>query len=847
MRPIRLNNRATAIALALLSVLLVAVIAVNSSPPLIHEQYGDTSLRFAADRAWALFPGDCVAIEWRVEGIEALFIEGRGEIGWGEKAFCPQIDGTEALFEVRTPDGLFREFKLRIHFLPDLLIYLAGFVGVLGSLGLAGYCLWTNQPQRPLNPRWWLVIAALLVVAGAAIRLAPVNPPVIDYADEQVRLRYWTKKSSLLFPRECLTAHWSVVGAELVSFNGDVYSTMDWRSRGRYCSEFAGVPTLTLQHADGATSSHSLSVDLLLPGAGESAFIAFQSLGLLLAGLVFLPLLGRAVHTAWITRNWQDLGALAGFLGVLLLLYLPFGFDGAAHWEVWVNGAAVQGLDGVKHRGEEVSRFFALMPHILATLLDSESFIGFNLVHFALHFGKVAVFYIILRQLGARRLAAFLVAALFLAYPVNSGLMSLRSLPLNHSVFWLLVGLCLLLDWLRCPRRHSLLGVLLALLYNVASNETGFALLLVLPALWWLRGQHSRLLRLRATVLWALPAAFKVAYLLLLSATDRPMYNQGGLSFGDDVPGAVLDTLGWVYQLSFFDGWREAITSLAENHWLLPTLLALALVAGVALYLARQGSSAQAPSYRMIAAGWLAGALLVTPAVGVLMWFAGYRGDPWRMFFYVPIGAAVAVFCLLMLLTVKISNRRARDYALIALCLLLLLPGLSRLFVQHAATITAADRKSRILHEIVSLVPAPQAQAQLLIMTPLSRQAMRQLGIWELSEGATIDSALWLVYGERAPGGATFCVLESHCGRVATDDLLLYAADRAAALQRTLLLHVDEDMQVTLIDDPAAWLGWDIDADYDPSRLYAADAPLPPRANSMLGPALRRLGFASSS
>lgn len=840
MRQLRLSTRATAVVLVLLILLLAVVITVNSPIPVITEQYGETTMHFAADRAWALVPGDCVTIEWHTEGIESLHIEERGEIGWGEKAFCPQLNDTAARFAVRMPDGLYREFRLQIHFLPDLLVYLAGFVGVVGSLGLAVYFFWTNRLE--LNPRWLIIAGALLVVAGTAARLAPVNPLVIDYADEQIALRFWTKKPSLLFPRECLTAHWSVLGAESVSFNGDnVYATEDNHSQGRYCIDFGSVPTLTLLHPDGATSSHSLPVDISLPGAPtESTFIVFQSLGLALAGLVFTPLLVAAARDAWRLRKWQDLCAIAGFFALVLLLYLPFGFDGAGHWELWVNNAAIQGQYDGKHRGEEVSRFFAIMPYILSLLLDSDSFIGFNLVHCALHFGKVSLFYIILRQMGARPLPAFLTAVLFFAYPVNSGLMSLRSLPLNHSMFWLLIGMCLLLDWLRSPRRHSLLGALLALLYNVASNETAYALILVLPALWWLRGGHSRRLKLGATVLWYLSPAFKVAWLLLLELTGRPLYAQGGLGGVENPLGAAADTLGWVYRQTFLDGWREAIASLADNHWLLPTLLGLALVAGLALYLARRDSSAHPLSYRQIGAGLLGGLLLIIPAVGVLMWFASYRDDTWRMFFYVPIGAAVAVICLLMLLTAKISDQRARDYALISLCLLLLLPALSRLFIQHDSTIAAADRKSRILHEIVSLVPAPHAQTQLLAMTTLSWQTMQERGIWELAEGAMFDSALWLIYEDDAPDGATFCLSQSRCGRIASDDMLLVATDRAAALQKTLLLHVGDDLHVSLVDDPAAYLGWDIDVDYDPGRLYAADAPLPPRANSLLASALRR-------
>ena len=48
-----------------------------------------------------------------------------------------------------------------------------------------------------------------------------------------------------------------------------------------------------------------------------------------------------------------------------------------------------------------------------------------------------------------------------------------------------------------------------------------------------------------------------------------------------------------------------------------------------------------------------------------------------------------------------------------------------------------------------------------------------------------------------------------------------------------------EDLSVELIQDPATYLGLDFDAPYDASLLYNADAPLPSRASTMLGAALR--------
>lgn len=56
-------------------------------------------------------------------------------------------------------------------------------------------------------------------------------------------------------------------------------------------------------------------------------------------------------------------------------------------------------------------------------------------------------------------------------------------------------------------------------------------------------------------------------------------------------------------------------------------------------------------------------------------------------------------------------------------------------------------------------------------------------------------------------------------------------------LQHTLVFKVNADLSVELIEQPAAYLGLDSDLPYDPTLLYDQNAPLPPRAVTMLGSA----------
>ena len=63
---------------------------------------------------------------------------------------------------------------------------------------------------------------------------------------------------------------------------------------------------------------------------------AWQGIGLLLAGLVFIPLVVQSLREGLKKRSWEDFAAIGAFFVFVLVLYLPFGFDSIGHWEEWV-------------------------------------------------------------------------------------------------------------------------------------------------------------------------------------------------------------------------------------------------------------------------------------------------------------------------------------------------------------------------------------------------------------------------------------------------------------------------------------------------------------------------------
>lgn len=841
---LHISGRPLLALLSLVAALLLVLAIRNTAPPAINLTAGGTSVTLSADRAWTLAPGDCVTIRWQLEGIESLYIAGEGVIGWGETPFCPAINASELLIEVTAQNGLYRALSLRIHHLPDLLFYLFGFVGLLGSILLGFYFLIAHKVSSPPPISWLAVGALLLALIGSWQRLQPVSAPVIDEDQGELALRFWAENDRIIFPHECVAVGWSVVGSRSIRFNGAEVSDKGNPAGGRHCAEDGATARLELVDREGASLAYSLPIPPSFPNlSGAPAFIYLSLIGILLGLILYIPIIWQLLREHWGKRSRADQVALVSCFGFVLLLYLPFGFDSAAHWEEWIIHGYTEGGGLSFYREETVSRFFVTIPHTLAYLISSDSFIGYHLVNFSLYTLEMILLYGILRQLGVAPLYAFLMTILFLVYPVNSALMTTRRLPKNFSVMTLLLATFLMLDYCRRPRRSRLLGVWLALMYSVNTNETGFAVILFVPLLWWLRERGATWRNLNLTAIWYLAPAFKIGYFILLLLTKRDFYQSGLLQSQAEAGTATLSAaeiftqvMSQVFRQTFFEGWRGALATLEQNsHWLSIALM-LALVAAAALYLAR---SVDAAFPRQSWHTLLGGLLVIGASVGILMWFPLYRNDPWRMYLVVPVGAAVALVSLLMLGAARIRRARYRSYTLIALSLLLLIPAASRLILQLDHFSGSAQAKAQILRQIVTLAPALEAGTQVAIVTDMSHAALHEQGIFELLHNDMVNSALHVLYQDAGPEVAYFCVQGNPCGEFSGDETVFSAAKPGELLARTLVFRLNEDLTVELVEDPAPLLELGIDIPYAASRLYAADAPRPPRLESMLGAAGR--------
>ena len=339
--------------------------------------------------------------------------------------------------------------------------------------------------------------------------------------------------------------------------------------------------------------------------------------------------------------------------------------------------------------------------------------------------------------------------------------MSLRSIGMQFSFLSLLTAVYLSLHYLKEPKRLASFGIWLALLLCVGVVESGYVPDLDCTALlWWYRQRQPTWRNLNLTVIWYLFPAFKLAYMSLLFFAGRAFYRSNYVYRGNEISSEGLFSITFenllsVYWQSFVNGWVDAFSSVWRNPWLPLTFVALALIAVIAWFLWRSDDDDWIPSRRRLGFTLLIGLLLILPSVGVLIWLEEYSRELWRLYLYVPIPAAIVVFSLITLLTMPITNIRYRNALIIVLCLLLMLPGLSRLILQHEYFVTSANNKAQVLAEIVKLAPEIENRTRVIVLSDMPADELKGKHIEEMQSNM-IGSALYVIYGSRGLGEANY-------------------------------------------------------------------------------------------
>ena len=758
-----LSPLATALlALNLALILACSAIITFTPAPRIDTAFGGATVAIAADRSWTLLPGQCATISWDLEGIQSVYVNGKGKIGRDELMFCPTRGVTSVEFAITAGNGDLQTFLLNINDLTSYTLSWLPMWGLLLPLILALWYLATMRLSDPVRPGYaqFLALAALLLLG---LLLHTAEPALLP-------------KALNLFESITQSRAWHLLGSAL-------------------------------------------------------------------AAMVFVPLAIQMLRSKSVSAMRADLVAIGAFFVVMLLLYSQAGFESIGQWESWPMQALFEGRSS-KAEAELVSRFWIVVPHVLAAAISWHSFVGYHVVNFLMFWGMLALLYGILRQLRVTPWLAFLATMLFLTYPVNSHLMSLRSVPMTFTKLSLLAAVFLVLDCRFNCSRLRLLGIWLALLFNLGSYETGFVIILIAPMLWWRRDAGRLWQNVNLTVIWYLVPAAKVTQLLLLYVSGISFYGGWYWAFATTGNDHILEFLNRhlnivanAYFQTFVNGWQEALSAISQDTWMLPTVTTLLMIGLTSYYFSRQAGQDTIPSRPAVIVALLSGLAFILPAIGVVMWVPVRAYGLWRMYVYVPIGAAVAMLALVIIASSLVKGSQARRYVIIVVCVLLMYPGLSRLYVQQGRFVESANAKAHVIMQIVEQAPAFWADARLMLFTSMSSDELRQRGIKELDTNM-LDSAFYMLYQTGRPEIAFFCIHDEQCGSsdININSNFLATADDFSDI---VMFRLHEDLRVELLLELPSELSDRAKAGYDPLRLIDASAPIPPRAQTMLRPALQ--------
>ena len=306
---------------------------------------------------------------------------------------------------------------------------------------------------------------------------------------------------------------------------------------------------------------------------------------------------------------------------------------------------------------------------------------------------------------------------------------------MQFSMIALLAAVYLMLEYIKSPSRLRLLGVWLGLLFNVGSYESAYVIILVIPLLWWLRDRQPNWKNIKLTAIWYVFPALKAVYMLLLVSANQFFYRSAQIEEyyvqldGLNVFQNVIQKSANVFHHTFLGAWQDAFTALGQNTYFGLALAMVLMVGGFAWYLAR---NFYPPPPTQLGYALLTGTVLILPSIGVLILFDIYFDDLWRLYFYVPIGAAIAVTSLIVLLTVPIRNIRRRNMTIIIFSMILMFPSASRLLLLHEYFVGGANNKAWILKQVIEQTPELDSGTHLSILTNKSRKELHDMRLYGL-------------------------------------------------------------------------------------------------------------------
>lgn len=520
---------------------------------------------------------------------------------------------------------------------------------------------------------------------------------------------------------------------------------------------------------------------------------------------------------------------IAVLIAVVLILWLPFGFNVGFQLDGWVfydklNAARLMGAVPPA----PLSRPALNLAWMAAYAIDPNSYTGANVMMIALIIGKGLLCAAILHNLTKKHALALGFGALAVLLPADTGIFYLGALGLHLNLFsWLLASLCILIfyETLRLP---VAILVILSLLIGTLGYEIVFMLIPVgLLALLAKARRVDRRFLVAAGLYLIVPLITGARYAMLWLSRSEGMGYQNSLIDRTVTAGDMLGSLVGIYGRHFVGGWFGE-----GNAAYLPYAIAAGVIVGLAGWwmLRRGGQKFTASSTMNIQPGGLIVGGLLTIALGVALYLpTTERDNTIRTYYYSSIGAALA----LSVAGWEIARRMQRGTIFAVFIGVLAGMGCWRLLEDHAAYRDMAVTQQRILRQMVEQMGQVETPVSALVIDTTEEKTLDSLFHGSLY----LRAAVSLIYDtvqiglgicdDEDMGGSGFVRCEFGEAFAAQ-----YRGDEPyvqSTYDRLIVLRYDGN-DVELVTSLAEWV--DTPVPYAPTNLISAGEPA--RAGTML-------------
>ncbi len=163
-------------------------------------------------------------------------------------------------------------------------------------------------------------------------------------------------------------------------------------------------------------------------------------------------------------------------------------------------------------------------------------------------------------------------------------------------------------------------------------------------------------------------------------------------------------------------------------------------------------------------------------------------------------------------------------------------PAVSHLLLQHEYFVKSANNKARVLAQLIEQAPQVKSKTHLILLTDMTWDEMRANKVYRLHESYVLQNMFYVLYQDAYPAFSSFCQIGvvSSC-EINGGGLFSYDAAKGFEFRDLLVFRLYNDLSVELLNELPGEFDFTVVDEYHPNELYNPEAPLPPRAITMLG------------